>query len=510
MTTGVKGAGMAAPALVVPEHRVFRIFISYASEDRAIATAAATCFKAALPDFFAEVNIDKDFLQPGSPFQAQIEAKLQQTDVFIIVYANAEKLSHGYTGWEVGYFDHILRTDPGRRKKISLFLFGPPPVTAADQGVPLGLSPDQLKQTLEQFASSLSVSPEEPLCKEIADWQETVARNIENMGFPRPPRKAEHDPQLGVRNLKLAIFQYLKGTIESTVKPQKQITIRLTGASLEESSETLPPEAELLPLGPQSTGGSMKIFGLADEPITWKKFQELTAIQPFGDSWQDAIISVVRSAFPDRVDVDNSQIILTNDGTTAYRVILTTATKFYDDSREYNLYFVEMLQRHDYGDKETTQLLKGLELVCRFRSMFLEPDSDFLGENVRLLEIHKLPELAGRLLRELNLMHRDAQEAGVDKPGKWKQYVNSDHFQAIAGAYRPTESNLRKIIPKIMAAKSQPALLEPLAKEMSELLTAMENAVRPENALLLAEMAAKLNKVVEDQDQGSTAHQPQP
>ena len=38
---------MATRSLAVPEQRVFRIFISYASEDVAIATAAAICFKTA-------------------------------------------------------------------------------------------------------------------------------------------------------------------------------------------------------------------------------------------------------------------------------------------------------------------------------------------------------------------------------------------------------------------------------------------------------------------------------
>jgi hypothetical protein len=286
---------MATRTLAVPEQRVFRIFISYASEDVAIATAAAICFKTVLPDFFAEVNFDKEFLEPGSAFQGQIEAKLQQTDVFIIIYTGAEKRSHGYTGWEVGFFDHIMRTDPGRRKKISLYLFGPPAITASEQGVPLGLSTEQLKMSLQQFESSLSPSPDEPLCKEIAEWQEVIAKTIEQMGFSRPHMRPEQEPAKCVHNLKLAIFQYLKGTIESVVKPQKQITIRVKGAALEQSNESLPPEAELRPLGAQSTGGSMKIFGLADEPITWERFVDLTASQPFADSWQDAITSVVLS-----------------------------------------------------------------------------------------------------------------------------------------------------------------------------------------------------------------------
>jgi hypothetical protein len=492
---------MSTGSVVSPEKRIFRIFISYASEDSTIAAAIANSFRTALPAFFAEVNFDKEFLQPGSAFKAQIEAKLQETDVFIIVYTGAEKRSHGYTGWEVGYFDHIMRTDAGRRKKISLFLYGPPDITASEQGISLGLSKDQLQLNLRDFESALSVSPEEPLCKEIEAWQDEVAKTIEKGGYARPHREPDQEPAKCVHSLRLAIFQYLKGTVESIVRPQKQITIRLKSSDLDQLSESLPLEAELRPCSALSTGRSMDIFGLSDETITWKKFVELTKDQTFGDSWRDALTSVVRSAFPDRVDVDNSQHILASDGRTAYRVILTTATKFYDDYREFNVYFVELLQRADYGDKDTTYLLKGLDLVCRFRSMFLESDSDFLGSNVSLTEINKLPDLASRLSKELTLLHRDAQEAGLDRPGMWTRYVDYAHMQTIAETYRPCESKLREIIPKIMAVKGQPALLRPLSKEISEVLTSMQEVVRPENALLLRQMASKLNKIVEHQDQ---------
>jgi hypothetical protein len=153
-----------------------------------------------------------------------------------------------------------------------------------------------------------------------------------------------------------------------------------------------------------------------------------------------------------------------------------------------------MLERADYGDQDTTYLLRGLELVCRFRSMFLENDSDFLGANVSLTDAQQLPIVASKLLKELNLLRRDAQEAELDRPGTWTKYVDFGHIKAIAEAYRPCESKLREIIPKIMAAKAQPELLEPLGKEMAEVLTKMEEAVRPENGLLLREMAAELWK----------------
>jgi TIR domain len=506
---------MATGISPAPGQQVFRIFISYASEDFAIATAIATCFKSALPDFFAEVNLDKDFLEPGSAFKTQIETKLQETNVLLIVYSGAGKQSHSYTGWEVGYFDHILRTDPAGRQKISLYLFDPPATTSSEQGIPIGLSTEQLKLTPAEFETRLSVSPEEALCKEIENWQKVVADNIEKMRFPRQHSRADQEPARCVHNLRLAIFQYLKGTIESVVKPQKQITIRLKGSAVEPSATTLPLDAEIRPLGSDvrppgalTSGGSMSIFGLSDETITWGKFLDQTASQPFGESWRDAIATVILSAFPDRVDVDNRVVILASDGRMGYRVILTTATKFYDDYREYNLYFVEMLQRKDYGDQETTYLLKGLELACRFRSAFLEITSDFRGQNILLTQLETFPKQASELLKELNFLHRDAQEAGLDRPGIWTKYVGFEHLQAIANAYQPCELNLRSIIPRVLAAKGQPSLLEPIRMEMSGVLSTMEEAVRPENALLIKGMVAELTHLIAAQDKANAVGGP--
>ncbi|MGA7237209.1 MAG: hypothetical protein WBY44_16100, partial [Bryobacteraceae bacterium] len=81
-----------------------------------------------------------------------------------------------------------MRTDPGRRKKISLYLYGPPPTTAFEQGVPLGLSKAQLQMNPQQFESQLADSPDEPLCKEIEEWQEEVDENIKKSGLS-PHRK---------------------------------------------------------------------------------------------------------------------------------------------------------------------------------------------------------------------------------------------------------------------------------------------------------------------------------
>src|SRR5580704_15387978 len=113
---------------------------------------------------------------------------------------------------------------------------------------------------------------------------------------------------------------------------------------------------------------------------------------------------------------------------------MTTATKFYNDYREFSVYFVEMLKRADFGDQSTTNLLKGLELVCRFRFMFLETDSEYSGQNILASQPERLPELASRLLKELNLLRKDARDAGMDQPKIWRKFVTWDHITKMSAA----------------------------------------------------------------------------
>jgi TIR domain len=487
---------MSARAQTGFEPRIFRVFISYASEDVAVAAAIGSCLKVALGEFFAEVCLDKWFLEPGLAFKKQIESKLQRTDVLLIVYTGAEKPSHSYTGWEVGYYDHVMQTAEGRRK-IALFLDTVPAITVEEQGIPLGLGREKLALSYEEYEKQLQVTPDEPICVLLDSWQEIIEHIIQESGFPKPQKKQEQDPVTCVRNLKLAIFRYLKGTVENVVKPQKQIIIRAKGSTLEQGCECLPPDAEIRPMG---SGRSLEIFGLVDKPFTWEEFLTATADSRFRDSWRDAITAVVMSSFPDRVNVDNSQIILSSDESKAYRLILTTATRYYNDYIEFNVYFVEMLRRTDYGDRATSYLLKGLELVCRFRFTFLETDSEFSGPNVLLSSIERIPSLATKLLKEMNLLRRDAREAGLDDPKVWRNFVTWEHLQNLSEAYVPRELKLHEIAGQIAAAKGDSGKLAQLRQELSQVLDDMATAIRPENTLLMREMAHKLETLVEEAD----------
>lgn len=116
----------------------------------------------------------------------------------------------------------------------------------------------------------------------------------------------------------------------------------------------------------------IRVWNSATSSMLWEETwtHSFPAVS-FPFTWVDAITSVVNSALQSQLDVDNSQLLVSHDEKHAYRVILTTGTKYYNGVREFNLYFVEYLKRPDFGDQDTTLLFKGLELLCRFRSLFL-------------------------------------------------------------------------------------------------------------------------------------------
>src|SRR5260370_41795867 len=430
---------MSGPSIAVnlsvakPAARKFRVFISYASEDLPIANAIHKYLTVGIGDVLVEINIEKGFLQPGTDFKKQIQAKLEITDVFIIVFTGAEKESHSYTGWEVGYFDRIMETSPGRMK-VSFYVHKPPAISAEDQGISVDISRDKLQLTPEQFESEISVFADDPMCVMLGKWQDIVDEVSKSIGYV-VARKPEQDPVPCVRALKSEIFRYLKTTVDNILKPQKQITIRATGEAIKRSGGDLPPDALLSPVG---AGGSLEIFGFSDtESITWEKFLEKISNSNYRDSWREAIRSVMMSSFPDHINVDNSQIIVSSDGSKAYRLILTTVTRYYNDIYDFNIYFVEALKRDDYGDAATTLLLKGLELVCRFRFMFLEDTSQFSSGVIRVKETQKLPEIASSLLRELDLLNKDARDANLDDPAKWRVYVSLHSLLQISKENQP-------------------------------------------------------------------------
>jgi TIR domain len=479
----------------IPERKphILRVFISYAKEDEKIAVAAFEAIRTALGTF-ADVFIDTA-LQFGVSFQDEIRKRLDETELLVVVYSAALKPSHSFTGMELGYFIGTMERNQQSdrpRRIVPIYLDNPPDILSGNEGINIGISRATLELSLEEYSEALKIDSENRMVKFLSEFQEIVDKLREENGFPKVVKRPEEEDLCGlVRKMQLSIFNHLKTTPESTLKPQKQVTIKTQDFAIDPVRTDLPDDAVLVPVG---TGIPMSIFGLQDREITWGEFKKLTKSSKFRDSWIDAITGVVASSLQGQLDVDNSQVIVSNDERHAFRVILTTGTRYFNGTREFSLYFVEYLRPRDFGDASTTLVLKGLELSCRFRFLFLERNSEFAQMNIRIALPNRVHELGRSIERELNLLRRDSVEMGLDKANIWADFVDWQYLQKMSEVWRPLETKVRDICVRIRAVKEDSEEIPGLRDSLADTIKELESEVLPLNTQLICALTDSLKK----------------
>ena len=87
------------------------VFISYSTEDRDLATAIAEELRRAFNPAILKLTIDVEF-SLGSNWRDRLKADLDDTDILLVVATGKQKVSHSFTGFEVGYFDSSISHAP--------------------------------------------------------------------------------------------------------------------------------------------------------------------------------------------------------------------------------------------------------------------------------------------------------------------------------------------------------------------------------------------------------------
>jgi transcriptional antiterminator Rof (Rho-off) len=469
----------------------FRFFISYAREDYNIAIAVNNAIQTAAGPA-AEVFMDFA-LQFGLNFQEEIKSRLDQTNVLVVIHSGILRSAFEFPGLELGYFLRVMESEPSPdfpRRIVPIYLDKPPDAIASDHGVNVGISRATLSMSVEEYRATLeNIDFDHATVKLLRQFQQLVNTVREQHGLAKLyEEESQRNLPCLVAKMQLAIFTHLKNTLdpEGTLKPQYQITIRTNDDALRAGSDNqLPADARLVPMG----NGTMSIFGLAPAELTWEDFQKQTKASKFCDSWVDAITKVVTSSLRNQLAKDNSQVIVSYDEKLAYRVILTTGVRYFNGDREFNIYFVEALRKR-FGDYETTVVFEGLELACRFRSLFLEQDSEFSSSACELARPDAVKELASEMEHELNLLRRDAVQAGLDEPAVWLGLIDPDILVRVARVWRPLEESLRDVLRR--TRKCETETIESCRQALIPVLKDIERAMRSLNAEVIAAMADKL------------------
>jgi hypothetical protein len=210
--------------------------------------------------------------------------------------------------------------------------------------------------------------------------------------------------------------------------------------------------------------------------------------------------------------VDNSQVLVLPSAIggghpTSYRLVLTRVTTYYDDRVRFELYVVQSLDPETYGDQDTTQVLKGLEIICRYRFMFLEKTSKFAWYNIVLAAPEQAQSDAYELRRELDLMRRDALRAGLDRPATWVPYMDVADLQKMGELYPPAEQKMRDLITAILQATGTDQI-KTLQQQLSDTIRQVAEVSEPINANLIIAMAQSLESLIKQQRQAQAAAAP--
>jgi hypothetical protein len=395
---------------------------------------------------------------------------------------------------ELGFFFHVMESEtrPDFPRLIVPIYLEKPPDTAADkQGINIGITRTTMNLTVSEYKTTLeTIDFDHSAVRCLREFQRLVENFREKQGQAKISQNDDQTDLPGlVRKMQLAIFSHLKTTLDSdsTLKPQLQITLKTSDDALNSAGEDLPDTALLIPVG---TGNPMSIFALPSVQTTWSDFRKQKP-NKYLDSWIDAITKVVTFSLQNQFQKDNSQVIVSGDEKDAYRVILTTGTRYFNGDREFNLYFVE-LRRREFGDPSTTLLLKGLELICRFRSLFFEQQSEYSITVSKAIKPESVKAFAASIESELNLMRRDALEAKLDNPNIWLGLIDASLLLRLSEAWPPLETRIREAIMNIRRCGA--GTIEDCRGVLVKTLEELEATMKPLNAEMIAGMADKLKE----------------
>jgi hypothetical protein len=491
--------------------KVLQMFICYAREDEAIATAVHDALNGMLHQAVAKVFMDRVSLNYGEEFPRQLHDALEQANVLIVVFSGVSKPSVSYPGFEVGYFSRVMEHESNRNGRmriiVPLYLEAPPAPIADRHGFGFGISKEDLQGDEEQFKESLKsvVTDRHPAVRFLKRLQDHIRDSgVDNEEFAQFIQERAKER---VTQMLVAIFAHLKKTVADTRQRQKMVTIKLKPHSGQHLDD-LPPDTWI---EPEPDSGAMGIFGLPEIGVSWKAFttqignaqmdgahaEDSELAKLFALSWKDAIVTVVKSALPRLSHTDNKQVIVSHDGQNVYRMVVTTDKSHYDGRREFTLHFVEVHGSRENPLTKFTRLIRALDITCRFRGMFLEKESQFRPSVIKSAEHETLLKTARKLMKELNFMVRDAMAAGLATAQDWGEMVPASKIDEMTEVWTPLEKELRETCALIIGSAHKPDHPVDIGTSGQKLHKVLENLVkeiRPMNS----DVIHRLTKCLQD------------
>ena len=420
MTRSMKPLGkLRSKASSRTKAKNINIFISYASEDKdliaSIAALLNETFLFSPAIFYRDVEI-----REGNNYAKAIDEALNKADILLVVFTERMKMSHSYTGYEVGFFQRSIQEQPvskaGFRRIYIPFCIGAeiPDTMHYIQGVSVEKT-EAYKVLKTSVVSGIepAIDTGHPVYRLLQRIAELIIRTV-------GPVKGGFAPERIVKLERPAsalykiIHEYLQGRISSETYPERKIIIRSAtrpkvetdGINLKNASVELVgdfAEVFAIPLS-QSTG----------REYTWAEFEEKIPIELRNNSvigiCQLATAMLTRSG-------DNYHVVTTLKRDKSFRLFVSKVITYVSEKTEIDIYMVQTRTK-EYGDPVTTRLLKAISAGLKFRFLVLEEQSDFRPEKLGhpIVTPMEFKAKVAEMMGQIDLILKEAAEANLYDP----------------------------------------------------------------------------------------------
>ena len=481
------------------------VFISYSSEDRDLATAIAEELRRAFNPTILKLTIDIEF-SLGSNWRDRLKADLDDTDILLVVATGKQKVSHSFTGFEVGYFDASISHSPKMehfptqdRIMIPIAVFTKTPETMSDiQALqinapfdPMVVDPAALKNPASPTGVANVAMRRTPIFKLFKRIQAII-----NQSIPLT------DDELEAVNTQLLeasgrLFNIIHLELQKRVYqenfPERKIVVRTSLAA------SLPGHGDALSDATVEFFGRFDSFGFQTPqggPVPWSQFAENIGEEDIARCWTSTIQMLVSAAM--RGDFrDNRQVVTSQEKDRAFRMFVARSVVYYSGVREFHIYIVEIRYK-DYGDPTTTMLLKAISIGLQYRFMFLEGKTSEFSPNSFNATLQ--PGLRGKIaemIQQLDYLLWYSQDAGLNEPESILQILGdlpTGEIDRKSRIWEEQKSNLYAAARKMLATDDQQFLQNKV--EFVAVLQAFCDSTRVLNEDFTSKVLLALGRIV--------------
>lgn len=476
-----------APQTQTTETEPYRpagIFISYASEDHDIAKAFYQSLQALGETVYDRIKIffDSKSIDGGDEIRADIREGLNKSDFLVVLYTGLFKRSHGYTGYEVGFFDRLIEDEVAKsgkttRRIIYLYCGEPPAIGDGILGISIDVDVADLAGSRADYVQKSVQSPDSPdaLARALLD----IANRAESR-LPPPllDDREELDRKRNRRRLAVAeeIIPGLKGKLFDSMSTrvtrhsveQKLIEFELPKPASAQIYVSIPDEAKLTP-----HSGAFEIFGISqlNDAMTWSEFRNEVQSRDTlgGSSVLLAIEQAVISAISPAVRLDNDQIFKSSNDR-IFRVLVTRQVDYYNGRKVVHVYLIQKLQDSVLGNDDTSTILGFINVAAKYRFIFIERDSSLSVESfIFEPDPVKIQNNVRRLVRELLLIEEEARNLKLDQVAAISIYFGGDSTHLAAA--KSLQDKWFDARGKLMASAERMLAVRPASVEFNAIST---------------------------------------